>query len=61
MHYKENDKIYTYANDKNFNLQRISELILRDLSTGAFLNKNKKFEDMDFLKTKQDIMKIGQM
>ena len=60
VHNKENDKIYTYANDKNFTLQRISELILRDLSTGAFLNKNKIFEEVDFEKVKQDIMKIAQ-
>ena len=61
MHHKENDKIYTYANDKNFTLQRISELILRDLSNGCFLNKNKKFEDVDFEKTRQDIMKIAKI
>lgn len=59
IHHKENDKIYTYTSDKNFTLQKISELILRDLSTGAFLNKNKKFEDVDFEKAKLDIMKIA--
>jgi hypothetical protein len=52
IHHKENDKIYTYASDKNFTLQKVTELILRDLSTGSFLTKNKKFEDVDFEKTK---------
>jgi hypothetical protein len=48
IHYKENDKIYTYANDQNFTIGKVSELILRDMTTSAFLNKNKKFEDVDF-------------
>ena len=61
VHHKENDKIYTYANDINFTLQKVSELILRDLSSGSFLNKNKKFEDVDFEKTRQDIMKIAKI
>jgi PBP1b-binding outer membrane lipoprotein LpoB len=29
------------------------------LSSGAFLSKNKKFEEVDFEKTKQNINKIG--
>lgn len=48
IHYKDNDKIYTYANDQNFTIGKVSELILRDMTTSAFLNKNKKFEDVDF-------------
>lgn len=58
IHFKENDKIYTYANDQNFTLARVSDLILRDMSTGAFLNKNKKFEDVDFEKVRRDIKQI---
>ena len=58
IHFKENDKIYTYANDQNFTLAKVSDLILRDMSTGAFLNKNKKFEDVDFEKVRRDIKQI---
>ena len=58
IHFKENDKIYTYANDQNFTLAKVSDLILRDMSTGAFLNKNKKFEDVDFEKVQRDIKQI---
>jgi hypothetical protein len=31
------------------------------MSTGAFLNKNKKFEDVDFEKVQRDIKKIKSM
>ena len=59
IHYKENDKIYTYANDQNFTIGRVSELILRDMTTSAFLNKNKKFEDVDFDQVQQQVKKIN--
>ena len=61
IHYKDNDKIYTYANDQNFTIDKVSDLILRDMSTGAFLNKNKKFEDVDFDKVKRNISKMSNM
>ena len=59
IHYKENDKIYTYANDQNFTIGKVSDLILRDMTTSAFLNKNKKFEDVDFDQVKQKVRKIS--
>ena len=61
IHYKDNDKIYTYANDEKFTIDRVSDLILRDMSTGAFLNKNKKFEDVDFDKVKRNIKNMSNM
>lgn len=51
----EDEKMYTYQTDNEFNLQRVTELILNDVQTGAFLNKNKKFEDVDFEMTRHNL------
>jgi hypothetical protein len=32
--------------------------VLRDMQHAAYLNKNRKFEDVDFEKVKQDINEI---
>ena len=48
VHHKDSNKIFSFTSQKDFTLQRISELVLRDVQQGAFLNKNKKFEHTDF-------------
>lgn len=61
MHQKENDKIYTFTNDRNYSLERVSDLILRDLRSGSFLKKNRKFEGTDFQHVKQNIKDIDKL
>jgi hypothetical protein len=48
IHHKEGDKIYTYQNKKEFSLERITDLIQRDLKRCSFLKKNEKFKDSEF-------------
>ena len=53
------DKIYTHTTNKTFTLQRISELILKDVQEGAFLKKNNKFEDMDWNQINRNVENIA--
>ena len=55
IHQKDSDKIYTYTNDKTYSLERVSDLILRDVRSGAFLKKNRWFEDTDFSSVKRNV------
>lgn len=55
IHQKQSDKIYAFTSDKNYSLERISDLILRDVRAGAFLKKNRIFEDTDFQQVKQNV------
>ena len=58
MHNHDSDKIFSFTSDKNFNLEKISTLVLRDCQQGAYLNKNRKFEHTDFEKVKNNITQI---
>lgn len=58
IHQKESDKIYTFTNDNNYSLERVSDLIRRDVCSGAFLKKNRAFEETDFQHVKQNIKVI---
>ena len=58
VHNHDSDKIFSFTSDKNFNLEKISTLVLRDCQQGAYLNKNRKFEHTDFEKVKNNITQI---
>ena len=45
---KDTDKLFSFTSDEQFNLEKISRLVLRDCQAGAFLHKNKKFAEEDF-------------
>ena len=48
IHNRTDDKIFTYTNDdKNFNLDRVCQLILKDITGKTDLAKNKKFKNVD--------------
>jgi hypothetical protein len=57
----ETGKIFSFTSHEEFNLEKITQLVLRDVQFGASLNKNKKFLEEDFekirtsLKTMQDL------
>lgn len=53
------NKIYTHTTNKTFTLQRITELILKDVQEGAFLKKNNKFEDMDWDQINRNVENIA--
>lgn len=61
VHNLDNDKIFSFTSDQDFNLEKISTLVLRDCQQGAYLNKNRKFEQTDFEKVKQNIMSIQKL
>lgn len=61
VHNKDSDKIFHYMSDKSFNLEKISNLIHRDVIHGACLHKNRKFEDVDFEKVKRNIDGINKI
>ena len=39
----ETGKIFSFTSHEEFNLEKITQLVLRDVQYGASLNKNKKF------------------
>lgn len=59
VYQKDMDKIYTHTTNKTFTLQRITELILKDVQEGAFLKKNNKFEDMDWDQINRNVENIA--
>ena len=58
VHNMDSDKIFSFTSDKDFNLEKISGLVLRDCQQGAYLNKNRKFEHTDFEQVKKNITQI---
>ena len=58
VHNLDSDKIFSFTSDKDFDLEKISDLVLRDCQQGALLNKNRKFENVDFDKVKHNITQI---
>ena len=48
VHNKDTDKFFSFTSHKDFNLQKISSRLLKDLQTASFLKKNQKFETEDF-------------
>ena len=58
VHKKDSDKIFSFTSDKQFNLEKISTLVLRDVQQSAILQKNKKFATEDFDKIMSNIKQI---
>lgn len=58
VHNHDSDKIFSFTSDKNFDLEKISDLVLRDCQQGAYLNKNRKFDNTDFEKVKHNLNEI---
>lgn len=54
----ETGKIFSFTSHDEFNLEKISQLVLRDVQYGAGLNKNKKFLEQDFEKIKFNLNHI---
>jgi len=48
VHQKDSDKIFSFTSKDEFNLEKISFLILRDIQSGSYLKKNRKYTDTDF-------------
>ena len=61
MHHKETDKIFSFTSDREFTLEAISGLVLRDLKEGANLKKNKAYQGTDFLKVKRNIEEMDRI
>ena len=61
VHNLDSDKIFSFTSDKDFDLEKISDLVLRDCQQGALLNKNRKFENVDFEKVKRNITQIQKL
>jgi len=62
VHHHQHDKIYSYtSSETNFSIDRVSKLILKEMQSAAFLNKNKKFEEVNFPELKADIEKINEL
>ena len=61
IHQKESDKIYTFTSSKDYSLEKISDLILRDVRQGVGLKKNNKFDNTDFGAAKANIRDIQQI
>jgi len=57
----ETGKIFSFTSHEEFNLEKITELVLRDVQYGATLNKNKKFLEEDFEKIKGNLKNMNQM
>ena len=54
--YKEElQKTYTYSTSEDFDLDRVMDLILAEVNSGAFLKKNSKFEATDFDKVRNKV------
>ena len=43
IHNKENNKMFSYTSDPEFNLEAVSELILKEVKKSAYLHKNQMF------------------
>ena len=56
VHQKDNDKIFSFSSAQDFNLEKISALVLRDVQSNAYLKKFRKFEDTDFEKVNQNVV-----
>jgi len=40
VHHKDSDRLFSFTSDIKFNLEKISELVLRDCKKGSLLTKN---------------------
>ena len=58
VHNKDTDKLFSFTSDQQFNLEKISALVLRDVQQGAMLKKTKKFENENYDNIKRNIMAI---
>ena len=58
VHNKDSDKIFSFTSDIQFNLEKISELVLRDIRQSAILQKNKKCEGENFEQIRNNIAEI---
>ena len=51
-------KIYTYSTSNDFDLHTVTEHILAEVNSGAFLKKNSKFEQVDFKAVRSKVQSI---
>ena len=61
VHQKDSDKIFSFSSDPDFTLEKISALVLRDMSQGSFLKKNKIYEGTDFEQVGRNIKQIQKL
>lgn len=59
VHQKDTNKIFSFTSDKDFDLERISTLVLRDVQQGIYLKKNMMYKTTDFDLVKRNIEQIG--
>lgn len=57
----ETGKIFSFTSHDQFNLEKISQLVLRDVQYGAGLNKNRKFLEQDFEKIKTNLQHVQEL
>lgn len=55
VHQKDTDKIFSFSSHRNFDLEKISELVLRDVQQGLYLKKNAMYKDTDFDRVKRNV------
>ena len=49
VHHRKQDKIYSYTTDEtNFSIDRVCHLVLHEMQSSGFLNKNKMYENVNF-------------
>ena len=62
VHEFSQDKIYPYSsNEKEFTIEKITSLILREMREGLFLKKNRMFEDSNFKNLNNDISELSKL
>jgi hypothetical protein len=61
VHQKDTDKIFSFTSDRKFTLEKISELVLRDVQQASLLKKNQQYKDMDFEKVKRNIEDLSRL
>ena len=57
VHQRDTDKIFSFTSDRDFTLEKISGLVLRDVQQGQYLKKNMVYRDTDFELVKRNIEK----
>jgi len=61
VHQKDTDKIFSFTSDREFTLEKISDLVLRDVQNAGFLKKNKQYKNTNFSKIKNNIEEISRL
>ena len=58
VHNNDTEKLFSFTSDREFNLEKISDLVLRDVQEGALLKKTKKFKGENFENIKNNLTAI---